>query len=202
MQERLEAPASHLSRCQQPRHSPGTARGPAGLAARRTSNEVEGICVGVAAPRFRGDFNRLRYPVLKSAAPVDDASLQIQEIQGRMDHPRGLAVSVIQSSESMARTENAGEASEGPEQTARSRSSRADASFASPVLGTYARRSARPLPEPSRLDSPAAQLVSNIRAHVDVADELDVRGQSACQDQVSSRIKIQGPDKRTGPLAR
>lgn len=82
--------------------------------------------------------NRLRYPVLKCAAPVDDASLQFQ---GRANRPRGLAVSLIQSSESMwsSQTENAGEASEGPEQTARSGSSRADASFASPVLGTCRR---------------------------------------------------------------
>lgn len=55
---------------------------------------------------------------------------------------------------------------------------------------------------PPRLDWPSAQLVSNIRAHVDVANELVVRRQSACQDQVSSRIKIRGLDERTGPLAR
>ncbi|PTB47190.1 hypothetical protein M441DRAFT_64426 [Trichoderma asperellum CBS 433.97] len=141
MQERLDAPASHLSRSKGQRN---------------------------------GRFNRLRYPVLLCAAPVDDASL---EIQGRTIHQRV----------HVARTENAGEASEGPEQTARSRSSRADANF---LVSIHARRSALVLvPDPTRLT--ISSVLSNIRAHVDVADELIILGQSASQDQ-----------KRTRPLAR
>lgn len=98
MQERLEARGSGQSfEPQSAGRSPSrqTSRAPRCSWQAVGSGVNEEIC-GVAAPRFRGDFTRLRYPVLKCAAPVDDASLQIQ-IQGRANRPRGLAVSVIQS---------------------------------------------------------------------------------------------------------
>lgn len=96
MQERLEARGSGQSfEPQSAGRSPSrqTSRAPCCSWQAVDSGANEGIC-GVAAPRFRGDFNRLRYPVLKCAAPVDDASLRIQ---GRANRPRGLAVSLIQS---------------------------------------------------------------------------------------------------------
>lgn len=98
MQERLDARGSGQSfEPQSAGRSPSrqTGRDPCCSWQAVDSGINEEIC-GVAAPRFRGELNRLRYPVLKCAAPVDDASLQ-----GRANRPRGLAVSVIQSSESM-----------------------------------------------------------------------------------------------------